>query len=144
MRMKNGIVLMASGLCLLMVLFCSPVMAFDAIQCGDSEYSIYGFFRNNLGMFTQTQEQGGTGNQLATARTWFRTYFDLKFSKQFRLWSVAQFVYEPWYKVEESYPVAENGGPQQHRRAGWKTTASSMTSTMCFARCTSNGSPPRQ
>jgi hypothetical protein len=96
--------------------------AFPAIRCGEeSEYTVYGFLRNNTGMFMDTQEYAGTGNQLATERTWLRTYGDFKFNNNFRAWIATQFVYEPWYKYEQGNPVSENGGPQQHRKSGWKT-----------------------
>jgi hypothetical protein len=110
-------------LCLLICTGAFPrqVHALEPISWGeDKEADIYGFIRNNLGMFTQTQESGGTGNQLATARTWLRTYGDFKFSDHLRAWIVTQFVWEPWYKVEQGNPVSENGGPQQHRRSGWR------------------------
>jgi hypothetical protein len=110
--------------CLGVMLSMVPVQssAFEAIKHGDeSEYTIWGFLRNNTGMFTQTQEFGGSGNQLATERTWLRTYADLKFNKNFSVWIATQFVYEPWYKMEEGNSVSENGGPQQHRKSGWKT-----------------------
>jgi hypothetical protein len=87
----------------------------------DKEADIYGFVRNNLGMFVQTQESGGSGDQFATARTWLRMYGDFKLSSRFRVWMATQLIWEPWYKVEEGNPVSENGGPQQHRRPGWKT-----------------------
>jgi len=121
MKMKKTFLL---SVCLVFIISMIPLSspAFETIKCADGqEYTVYGFFRNNLGMFTQTQEQGGSGNQLATARTWFRTNADLKFSNQLKFWGVMQFVYEPWYTVEEGNPVSENGGPQQHSRDGWKT-----------------------
>ena len=74
-------------------------------------------------MFTEraASDYQENGNQLATERTWLRVYGDFKFNEHFRAWIATQFVYEPWYKYEEGNPVAENGGPQQHRKAGWKT-----------------------
>jgi hypothetical protein len=96
--------------------------AFETIRSGEeSEYTIYGFLRNNTGMFTQTQDYAENGNQLATERTWLRIYGDFKFNEHFRGWITTQFVYEPWYKVEDGNPVVENGGTQKHRRPRWKT-----------------------
>ena len=105
-----------------MFLVLPPGHAFQPIKCGEeSEYTVYGFLRNNTGMFMRTGEFQENGNQLATERTWLRAYGDLKFSKEFRVWIATQFVYEPWYKYEQGNSVSENGGPQQHRKSGWKT-----------------------
>jgi hypothetical protein len=96
--------------------------AFDAIRCGESSsYTFYGWFRNNTGMFMQSQDYASNGNQLATERTWMRAYGDFKFNPQWRLWVATQLVHEPWYTSEAGNPVSENGGPQQHHKAGWKT-----------------------
>jgi len=78
-----------------------PASAFEAIKCGESEYTVWGFLRNNLGMFTQTQEFAENGNQLATARTWLRTYGRAKFNPQASFFIATQFAHEPWYPVEE-------------------------------------------
>ena len=114
-------------ICLSFTLCAAPVFAFDTYKCGDQEVTIWGFLRNNLGMFERTQEYVNSGNQLATARTWLRAYMDWKMSEQFKFYTAVQFVYEPWYKVEEGSTASENGGNQyldsitQHRRSGWKT-----------------------
>jgi hypothetical protein len=113
-----------AALVVFMFLVLQPGYAFQPIKCGEeSEYTIYGFLRNNTGMFTApaVSEFQRNGNQLATERTWFRGYGDFKFNKQFRLWIATQLAYEPWYKYEQGNPVSENGGPQQHKRSGWKT-----------------------
>jgi hypothetical protein len=125
--MKEGMFCVTAAIVLLVlftVLGSSSCYAFEPIKCGEeSEYTIYGFLRNNTGIFTApaVSEFQRNGNQLATERTWFRGYGDFKFNKQFRLWIATQLVYEPWYKYEQGNPVSENGGPQQHRRSGWKT-----------------------
>ncbi len=109
--------------CLCFTMLAVPLIgsAFETYKCNDQEVTVWGFLRNNLGVFERTQEFTNSGNQLATARTWFRTYVDWKISEQFKFYTAVQFIYEPWYKVEEGNPQSENGGPQQHRKAGWKT-----------------------
>jgi hypothetical protein len=103
-------------------LFSSNGLTFDTIKYeNDSELTIYGFLRNNLGMFTEKQENTKNGNQLATDRTWLRVYGDYKMSDQFRFWTAIQGVYEPWYKVEQGANVPEHGGTQIHNQSGWKT-----------------------
>ena len=118
--MKKALLIL---ICLSFTLLAVPMFshAFDTYRCGDQEVTIWGFLRNNLGMFERTQEFTDSGNQLATARTWLRAYMDWKMSEQFKFYTAVQFVYEPWYKVEESNAVSSNGGPQQHSKSGWKT-----------------------
>ena len=116
--MKKALLIL---ICLSFTLLAVPAFAFDTYRCGDQEVTIWGFLRNNLGMFEHTQEFTNSGNQLATARTWLRAYMDWKMSEQFRFYTAVQFIWEPWYKVEEGNPTSENGGAQQHRKSGWKT-----------------------
>ena len=118
--MKKALLIL---ICLSFTLLAVPMFshAFDTYRCGDQEVTIWGFLRNNLGMFERTQEFTNSGNQLATARTWLRAYMDWKMSEQFKFYTAVQFVWEPWYKVEEGNTQSENGGPQQHRKSGWKT-----------------------
>ena len=116
--MKKALLILV---CLSFTLLAVPAFAFDTYHCGDQEVTIWGFLRNNLGMFERTQEFTNSGNQLATARTWLRGYMDWKMSDQFKFYAAVQFVWEPWYKVEQGTSQSENGGPQQHRRSGWKT-----------------------
>ena len=116
--MKKALLIL---ICLSFTLCAVPAFAFDTYRCGDQEVTIWGFLRNNLGMFERTQEFTNSGNQLATARTWLRAYMDWKMSEQFKFYTAVQFVWEPWYKVEEGTTQSENGGPQQHRKSGWKT-----------------------
>ena len=117
--MKKALLIL---ICLSFTLLAVPMFshAFDTYKCGDQEVTIWGFLRNNLGMFERTQEFTNSGNQLATARTWLRAYMDWKMSEQFKFYTSVQFVWEPWYKVEEGNPISENGGIQQHRKSGWK------------------------
>ena len=118
--MKKALLIL---ICLSFTLLAVPMFshAFDTYRCGDQEVTIWGFLRNNLGMFERTQEFTNSGNQLATARTWLRAYMDWKMSEQFKFYTAVQFIWEPWYKVEEGTTQSENGGPQQHRKSGWKT-----------------------
>ena len=116
--MKKALLIL---ICLSFTLCAVPAFAFDTYKCGDQEVTIWGFLRNNLGMFERTQDFTNSGNQLATARTWLRAYMDWKMSEQFKFYTAVQFVWEPWYKVEEGNFTSENGGPQQHRKSGWKT-----------------------
>jgi hypothetical protein len=121
-RMRKRSVLIVLGLSLTILFFSVQGFAFPAIKCGEeSEYTVYGFLRNNLGMFIDTQEHADTGNQLATARTWLRAYGDFKFSSQWRAWIATQAVWEPYYRYEKGNPTTENGGPQEHQRSRWKT-----------------------
>jgi hypothetical protein len=84
-------------------------LAFETIKLNETELTVYGFLRNNTGMFTGTQEFTKNGNQLATERTWLRVYGDYKISNQFRLWTTGQLVYEPWYPIEEGSISKKNG-----------------------------------
>ena len=116
---KALLILVCLGFTMLAVPCLSP--AFEAYQCGDQQITVWGFIRNNLGVFEHTQEYVNSGNQLATARTWLRGYLEWKMGTQFKFYTAVQFVWEPWYKVEEGTTQSENGGAQQHRRSGWKT-----------------------
>ena len=117
-HMKKALLIL---ICLSFTLCAVPAFAFETYRCGDQEVTIWGFVRNNLGMFERTQEFTNSGNQLATARTWLRGYMDWKMSDQFKFYTSVQFVWEPWYKVEQGSTQSENGGSQQHRKSGWKT-----------------------
>jgi hypothetical protein len=76
--------------------------ALETLKMGDNaEFTVYGFVRNNVGMFFETQPFQQNGNQLATCRTWLRTYGDMKFNQQLRFFVATQFVHEPWYPVDE-------------------------------------------
>ena len=118
--MKKALLILV---CLSFTMLAAPCLspAFEAFECGDQQITVWGFIRNNLGMFERTQEFTNSGNQLATARTWLRTYLEWKMGEHFKFYTAVQFVWEPWYKVEEGATQSENGGPQQHRRSGWKT-----------------------
>jgi hypothetical protein len=78
-------------------------VALPTLQCGeDSSLTVYGFLRNNAGMFLMKNPTfSQSGNQLATMRTWLRGYMDYKINPEFRIWSVVQFVHEPWYHIED-------------------------------------------
>lgn len=91
----------------LVLVFVSLVMvpalcsAFDTISNdAGQELTVYGFLRNNTGMFNKTQEYAASGNQLATERNWLRLNVDAKLSEKFRFWGVGQVVYEPQYGSE--------------------------------------------
>lgn len=89
------------GVMVLLIPSYSP--AIEPINLGDgNELDIYGFIRNNTGMFTQgpISPFQKNGNDLATERTWWRGNLDLKFSDQLRFGFVTQFAYEPPYAVE--------------------------------------------
>lgn len=118
--MKKALLIL---ICLSFTILAVPVIspAFETYRCNDQEVTVWGFVRNNLGMFERTQEFTNSGNQLATARTWLRGYLDWKMSEQFKFYTAVQFVWEPWYKVEQGNTQSENGGSQQHTKSGWKT-----------------------
>lgn len=100
--------------------FTSQGMAFEKTTFENgSELTVYGFLRNNTGMFTGTQEFAENGNQLATVRTWLRAYGDYKINDQWRLWAAVQGVHEPTYKVEKDAQYSENGGPGPTRHPRW-------------------------
>ena len=86
-----------------------PTWAFEAVEWNDTQLSVYGFLRNNAGVFIDSQPFAENGNQLATARTWLRGNLDWKFSDQLRMGAVAQFVYEPQYTVEDGAAGEHNG-----------------------------------
>lgn len=89
--------------------------AFDTVTLDNgAEVSIWGYLRNNTGMFTQNPNPWGptagqSGNQLAVERTWLRAYGDFKFNEKFRFWIVGQAAYEPWLPVEQGANVMKNG-----------------------------------
>ncbi len=92
-------VLIVAGLTALMPV--SQGMAFRAIDLGgDAKLTVYGFLRNNLGIFTDRIDYAQDGDDLATCRTWLRTYFDLQISRNLRMWTAIQFVHEPSYEME--------------------------------------------
>jgi hypothetical protein len=83
--------------------FLSPsrTWALDDVNLSDdTQLSVYGWVRNNLGVFTDDQSYVQNGNDLATARTWLRVYGDLKFSDKLSFFTGIQFVYEPEYDIE--------------------------------------------
>ena len=86
-----------------------PVRAFETIEWNDTRLSVYGFLRNNTGMFLEDQPFAQNGNQLATARTWLRGNLDWRISDQLRVGAVSQFVYEPEYAVEDGAAGKPNG-----------------------------------
>lgn len=90
--------------CLGMVAFLAPSysVAFPPITLGDeSEANFYGWIRNNSGFFLQDHQPfSQSSNQLATERTTFRGYADIKISNELRFFSAIEFAYEPWYPVE--------------------------------------------
>jgi len=87
----------------------AQVAAFEPVTWGDQELTVYGFLRNNLGLFTEEHSYVRDGNDLATARTWLRVYGDLKLSENMRFWAAIQYVYEPEYDIEEGSVSEENG-----------------------------------
>jgi hypothetical protein len=93
------------AVCLFVLVVMAPAsgLAFDMVKWGeDTELTVYGFLRNNLGTFTQARiPYAQNGNEWATARTWLRTYGELIYASRFRAWVATQFVYEPVYPVEE-------------------------------------------
>ena len=76
--------------------------ALDKMEWCGTDVNIYGFLRNNTGVFTETQPFAQNGSQLATERTWLRTNFDWKVSDQLRFGVVSQLVYEPQYSGEHN------------------------------------------
>lgn len=100
-NLKLGyLMLIAMGL----LVFLSPsrVTALDAVNYDNGvQLSVYGWFRSNLGYFTENHSYVESGNKLATARTWFRGYTDLKLSDKLSFFSAIQFVYEPEYDIEK-------------------------------------------
>jgi hypothetical protein len=100
----------AAQKCLLVVV-CLGVMtllspsysaAFPTIKLGEeTDVTFYGFLRNNTGMFLENPQLfSHSSNDLATERTWFRGYTDIKITKELRFWSAIQLAYEPYYHVE--------------------------------------------
>jgi hypothetical protein len=102
-RAKKKFFLMAVLLGAMVLLSASYSAAFETVKLGEeTELSVYGFLRNNAGMFLQTPLDpfSKSSNDVATARTWLRGYADFKISNQLRFGTVLQFVYEPPYEVE--------------------------------------------
>lgn len=75
----------------------SPDMSFAA----EGEVRVYGWLRNNLGMFTDQIDFAGSGNDLSTCRTWLRTYVEYEASDQISTWVALQFAHEPTYHMEK-------------------------------------------
>ena len=86
-------VLMAFGLCAAL-----PSLAFDTVTCCDNSATVYGWLRNNLGLFTELDQ----GDDLASNRSWARVYLDSKIGDNLSVWVAAQAVYEPEYEVENT------------------------------------------
>jgi hypothetical protein len=109
--MKKTLVILV---CLGFMMFGLPrqSLTFQPQTFGDGkEITVWGFLRNNTGMFLEDQPwYVKNGNQLATERTWFRTYVDLKMSDQFKLYGAMQFVYEPRYPIERGSPNSDKDG----------------------------------
>ncbi|MGC1404612.1 MAG: DUF1302 family protein, partial [Thermodesulfobacteriota bacterium] len=100
------------GLLALILLIPGPSQAFDKITFGDNqELTIYGWLRNNTGVFLEKQPFQQNDDRLATERTWLRTNVDWKISDQFKFWTAVQFAYEPWYAVEDG-SVSKKGGEE--------------------------------
>ena len=112
MDKKKTQVLGVIGLLALVLLIPRPSLAFDKITFGDNqELTIYGWLRNNTGVFLEKQPFQQNDDRLATERTWLRTYADWKISDQFKFWTAIQFAYEPWYAVEDG-SVSKKGGEE--------------------------------
>ncbi len=75
----------------------SPNVSFAS----DEEVKVYGWVRNNLGMFTDQVDYAGTGNDLSTCRTWVRAYVEYEASNQLSMWTALQLAHEPTYKMEK-------------------------------------------
>ena len=95
--------------CLMAVLPVSRSAAFDdpLFSSGDTELTMYGWLRNNIGLFTDDIDYAYSGNDLATCRTWLRTYLDMTISKNLRVWAAIQFAHEPTYQSEK-YSMSTN------------------------------------
>ena len=130
--MKGKVCVIPAMMLFALLLVPAYVCAFSTVQTGDeSEFTIYGFLRNNTGMFTETGRYQENGNQLATERTWLRTYGDFKFNEHFRCWIATQLVYEPSYNYEDGqHHRGERRPPAARSCPAITLTASSMTSTM--------------
>ncbi len=109
-KMSKGRLLSAAvgviGFMALLLLVPKSSRAFNEVDYGaqnQSSISVYGFLRNNTGMFLDTQPYQENGNQLATERTWLRTYVDWRPSDKLKLWANIQFAYEPDYDVENGF-----------------------------------------
>ena len=101
---------MITVVCFTAFVFATPLLtgAFQTTKVGCTELTIYGFLRNNTGVFERTQEWTTNGNQLMMEATELRTNILWKFSDQWSLFSAIEFSYEPWYKIEGGhfyYPV---------------------------------------
>ncbi len=103
----------ASLVCLALLAFLipKPSFAFEKMTFGNQELTIYGWLRNNTGVFLEKQPFQQNDDRLATERTWLRTYADWKISDQFKFWTAIQFAYEPWYAVEDG-SVSKKGGEE--------------------------------
>lgn len=80
---------------------------------GDSQLTVYGWLRNNLGVFTDDIDYADNGNDLATCRTWLRTYLDYKISDNVSAMAAIQFVHEPTYQIEHG-SISSNSRASGH------------------------------
>lgn len=88
----------------------SQANAFDTIELGDeSELNVYGWLRNNSGIFLEDFKYAQDQDKLATFRTWLRVYGDLEFSDKLSLFAAIQFAYEPEYDRELGSPSKPDG-----------------------------------
>ena len=95
----------------LAILIPSQGVAFETVTFGeDQELTVWGWARNNTGMFLQKLPYQKNNDRLATERTWLRGYADYKMSDKFRFYTGIQFAYEPWYRVEEGSASRKSAG----------------------------------
>ncbi len=86
----------------LALLIPSQGAAFETVTFGENqELTVWGWVRNNTGVFFKSLPYQQSDDRLATERTWMRGYADYKMSDKFRFYAGIQFAYEPWYRVEE-------------------------------------------
>ena len=72
-----------------------------ALFASEVDVKVYGWVRNNLGMFTDKIDFSGSGNDLATCRTWVRAYIETTMSDQLSSWVALQAAHEPTYHMEK-------------------------------------------
>lgn len=65
------------------------------------EFNVYGWLRNNYGIFLQDFRYAQDQDNLATNRTWLRLYSDIEFSDKLSFFAAIQFAYEPEYDREK-------------------------------------------
>lgn len=112
-RTGSRLLIYIIGVVALALLVPKVCRAFDTYTFNDGqELTVYGYLRNDTGLFVQNQPFQQNDNKLAAEITWFRTYLDWKINDKLKVFGDIQFAYAPHYPVEDgfAYPALDSSG----------------------------------